>query len=91
MQQFAPHMSALTIKREGSLHHQKVIDHHHFASGTSIRRSLMNDNVDWKMWSQIKYNLYIVNLILRLRIHFLYQTPINYTTKREPSFYLHNK
>lgn len=23
MQQFAPHMSALTIKREGSLHHQK--------------------------------------------------------------------
>lgn len=48
MQQFAPHMSALTIKREGSLHHQKVIDHHHFASGTSIRRSLMNDNEDWK-------------------------------------------
>ena len=48
MQQFAPRMSALTIKREGSLHHQTVIDHHHFASGTSIRRSLMNDNEDWK-------------------------------------------
>ncbi|MBO1996318.1 nucleotidyltransferase [Staphylococcus epidermidis] len=76
MQQFAPRMSALTIKREGSLHHQTVIDHHHFASGTSIRRSLMNDNEDWKMWSQTKYNLYIVHLILRLRIHFLYQTPL---------------
>ena len=42
MQQFAPHMSALTRFTSSS----KVIDHHHFASGTSIRRSLMNDNVD---------------------------------------------
>lgn len=47
IQQFAPHISALTIKREVANHHSDSIEHHQFASGTSIRRSLTNGDKDW--------------------------------------------
>lgn len=48
IKQFAPHIKAMTIKREGSHHHHSEIQHHTFASGTSIRQSLTNGDNEWK-------------------------------------------
>ena len=48
IKQLAPHIKAMTIKREGSHHHHSEIQHHTFASGTSIRQSLTNGDNEWK-------------------------------------------
>ncbi|MEJ7167729.1 nucleotidyltransferase family protein, partial [Staphylococcus capitis] len=46
--QFAPQIEAMTNKREGSHHHHSEITHHQFASGTSIRQSLLQGNHHWR-------------------------------------------
>ncbi len=48
MEEFGGEMWGLSIKREGWLDDEKVIDHHDFGSGRSIRGWVMNDNVEWK-------------------------------------------
>ncbi|MFW3611288.1 nucleotidyltransferase [Staphylococcus caprae] len=57
--QFAPQIEAMTIKREGSHHHHSEITHHQFASGTSIRQSLLQGNHHWRnVVPQVAHNLY---------------------------------
>ncbi|MBO1198605.1 nucleotidyltransferase [Staphylococcus simiae] len=46
--QLAPHIEAQTVSRQQSSHHDTNIHHNHFASGTSIRKSLFNNNDEWK-------------------------------------------
>ena len=48
IKRFAPLMKAMTIKREGSHHHNSEIQHPTFASGTSIRQSLIKNDNEWK-------------------------------------------
>ena len=51
----------------------------------------MNDNVDWKNVVPNQIQSLYCKPHTTVEDTFFYQTPINYTTKREPSFYLHNK
>lgn len=60
--QLAPHIQAQTVSRQHSFHHDKNINHHQFASGTSIRKSLINNNDDWQT-------------VVPNNIHYLYQQP----------------
>lgn len=57
--QFAPTIQGIAIQRVSSAHHDKAIKHEIFASGSSIRQSILNENNNWKtvVPSEIK-NLY---------------------------------
>ncbi|MCI2773313.1 nucleotidyltransferase [Staphylococcus petrasii] len=57
--QFAPTIQGLAIQRLSSAHHDKSIKHDTFASGSSIRQSILNNENNWKtvVPSEIK-NLY---------------------------------
>ncbi|MCJ1656600.1 nucleotidyltransferase [Staphylococcus sp. NRL 16/872] len=57
--QYAPTIKGLAIQRLSSAHHDKTINHDTFASGSSIRQSILNDENNWKtvVPSEIK-NLY---------------------------------
>lgn len=47
IQQYAPHIEAMTIYRESAQHRDNTIKHQQFASGSSIRQSLINQETDW--------------------------------------------
>ncbi|EHJ08614.1 nucleotidyltransferase [Staphylococcus simiae] len=62
IKQLAPHIAAQTVSRQQSSHHDVNIQHNYFASGTSIRKSLFNNNGEWKN-------------VVPTNIQYLYQQP----------------
>ncbi len=62
IKKLAPHIKATTIKRESAQHHDASIQHDEFASGTSIRTSLINQDGLW-------------HKVVPTNIHHLYNKP----------------
>ncbi|CAM4127362.1 nucleotidyltransferase [Staphylococcus schweitzeri] len=58
----ATNINAISIKRESAQHHDASIQHHEFASGTSIRTSLINQDDQW-------------HKVVPTKVHHLYSKP----------------
>ena len=48
IQQFAPQIEAITIRRDTAQHREQTIQHQQFASGSSIRQSIIHHHSDWE-------------------------------------------